>query len=73
MSGVIVLGKNCNVRMPMILIKKHLGLLAKLIAEEKADVKIAFLKEGKGIFHRQSSGLLEDSEGNKVSFFGIRE
>ena len=49
--------------------QKHLGLLAKLIAEEKADVKIAFLKEGKGIFH-DKFGLLEDSEGNKVLFSG---
>lgn len=50
--------------------QKHLGLLAKLIAEEKADVKIAFLKEGKGIFH-DKFGLLEDSEGNKVLFSGF--
>lgn len=49
--------------------EKRLGLLAKLIAEGKADVKIAFLKEGKGIFH-DKFGLLEDSEGKRILFSG---
>lgn len=44
-------------------------MLVKLIVEEKVDVKIVFLKEGKGIFY-DKFGLLEDLEGNKVFFLG---
>lgn len=51
--------------------KNQLDLLAKLIAGEILEIKIAFLEENNsiGLFH-EKMGIIEDSEGNKIAFSG---
>lgn len=51
------------------LIRNHVQALAWMVAKRKLDIKIAIVDENIGIFH-QKTGILEDQEGNKVSFSG---
>jgi hypothetical protein len=50
-------------------LKHNLGLLALMIAENTADVKIAFMRSQLGIFH-DKFGLFTDSVGARVFFNG---
>lgn len=50
---------------------ERLNLLANLIAENKLDIKIAFVEDSSkmGMYH-EKMGLIIDSEGNKIAFSG---
>jgi superfamily II DNA or RNA helicase len=51
--------------------RRQLGLLGRLIAREKLDIRIAIVSraEGTGIYH-EKFGLFEDADGNRVAFHG---
>lgn len=50
---------------------ERLNLLANLIAENKLDIKIAFVEDSSkmGMYH-EKMGLIIDSDGNKIAFSG---
>ena len=49
--------------------KRALDLLTWLVAQERIDIKVAFVQEGSSIFH-QKEGILTDAEGNRIAFSG---
>ncbi|WEV69713.1 SNF2-related protein [Bifidobacterium sp. ESL0775] len=50
-------------------LKQQLGILAFMIAENRADVKVAFMRKADGIFH-DKFGLFTDGVGNRIFFNG---
>lgn len=50
-------------------LRRRLGVLAFLIAKRQADVRIAFISEGGGIFH-DKFGVMEDDDENRAFFTG---
>lgn len=51
------------------LIKDHVKMLGWMLRNKKLEIKISLVQEGKGIQH-QKTGILEDREGNILSFTG---
>ncbi len=51
------------------LIKDHVKMLGWLLKNGKLDMKIAVINEGTGL-HHQKTGILEDKDGNVISFSG---
>ena len=49
--------------------KRALDLLTWLVAQERIDIKVAFVQEGRHIFH-EKEGILTDAEGNRIAFSG---
>lgn len=51
------------------LIKNHVKMLGWMLKNDKLEIKISLVSEGTGIQH-QKTGILEDKEGNIISFTG---
>jgi len=51
------------------LIKNHVKMLGWMLKNKKLEIKISLVSEGTGIQH-QKTGILEDEEGNIISFTG---
>ena len=51
------------------LIKDHVRMLGWLLKNKRLEIKVAVVKDGDGIQH-QKTGILEDKDGNIISFSG---